>query len=318
MSLADLLMAFGRAAPAGEMASGFPFIPLPWMMGIAIGLALAAAALHGTWNVLVKVSGDPMTTFRRATFFAALATTPLALAGWLIAGRPSLTPAAAGFAGVSALLELAYLWLLSAAYRRGELSVVYPIARGSAPLLSVVAGLGLLGERLAPGQLAGVAFLLIGILAVTLPQTSGRATVPALLTGVAIAAYSAVDRVGVRLSTPWLYGWLLITLLAVGLAISMWVGQRIAQRRNSTPAAVEIPPVTWRQGALIGVFMWGGYLLILVALSIAPLSVVAPVREIAVVAVAVWGIWKLRERKGALLKLFGATATLLGVALLAL
>jgi drug/metabolite transporter (DMT)-like permease len=296
----------------------FPLIRLPRMIGIAIGLALAAAVLHGTWNVLVKVSGDPMTTFRRATFFAALATTPLALAGWLIAGRPSLTPAAAGFAAISALLELAYLWLLSAAYRRGELSVVYPIARGSAPLLSVVAGLGLLGERLAPGQLAGVAFLLIGILAVTLPQTSGRATVPALLTGVAIAAYSAVDRVGVRLSTPWLYGWLLITLLAVGLAISMWVGGKIAQRRNSTPATVEIPPVTWRQGALIGVFMWGGYLLILVALSIAPLSVVAPVREIAVVAVAVWGIWKLRERKGALLKLFGASATLVGVALLAL
>ena len=71
-------------------------------------------------------------------------------------------------------------------------------------------------------------------------------------------------------------------------------------------------------GALIGVFMWGGYLLILVALSIAPLSVVAPVREIAVVAVAVWGIWKLRERKGALLKLFGASATLVGVTLLAL
>ena len=288
------------------------------MIGIAIGLALAAAVLHGTWNVLVKVSGDPMTTFRRATFFTALATTPLALIGWFVAGRPGLTPAAAGFAAISALLELAYLWLLSAAYRRGELSVVYPIARGSAPLLSVVAGLGLLGERLAPGQLAGVALLLIGILAVTLPQTSGRATVPALLTGVAIAAYSAVDRVGVRLSTPWLYGWLLITLLAVGLAISMWVGGKIAGRRNSTPTTVEIPPVTWRQGALIGVFMWGGYLLILAALSIAPLSVVAPVREVSVVAVAVWGIWKLRERKGARLKLFGASATLVGVALLAL
>jgi drug/metabolite transporter (DMT)-like permease len=289
---------------------------------VAIGLALAAAVLHGTWNVLVKVSGDPMRTFRRATIFAALATTPVALGAWLLTGRPGLTPAAAGLAALSALLELAYLWLLSAAYRRGELSVVYPIARGSAPLLSVVAGLGLLGERLAPGQLAGVALLLIGILAVTLPQTSGRATVPALLTGVSIAAYSAVDRVGVRLSTPWLYGWLLIALLAVGLAVSMWVGANVEARRDSAPAVVETgrdpQPATWRQAAVIGIFMWGGYLLVLAALKIAPLSVVAPVRETAVVAVAVWGIWKLRERKGAPLKLFGASATLVGVVLLAL
>jgi drug/metabolite transporter (DMT)-like permease len=291
------------------------------MIGIAIGLALTAAVLHGTWNVLVKVSGDPMTTFRRATFFAAFATTPIALVAWFVAGRPGLSPAAAGFAALSALLELAYLWFLSSAYRRGELSVVYPIARGSAPLLSVLAGLGLLGERLAPGQLAGVALLLLGILAVTLPQTSGRATVPALLTGVSIAAYSAVDRVGVRLSTPWLYGWLLIALLAIGIAVSMWVAAKLQQTRvaNQTLKPLKEPqPVTWRQAAVIGIFMWGGYLLVLAALSIAPLSVVAPVRETAVVAVAVWGIWKLRERQGARLKLFGASATLIGIALLAL
>jgi drug/metabolite transporter (DMT)-like permease len=289
-------------------------------IAVAIALALAAAVLHGTWNVLVKVSGDPMRTFRRATIFAALATTPIALVLWLVNGRPSLTAAAAALCALSAALELTYLWLLSTAYRRGELSVVYPIARGSAPLLSVVAGLGLLGERLAPGQLAGIALLLLGILAVTLPQTSGRATVPALLTGVSIAAYSAVDRVGVRLSTPWLYGWLLIALLAAGLAVSMGLGAKVAGRREAAPAVgrVDSGSATWRQAALIGIFMWGGYLLVLAALNIAPLSVVAPVRETAVVAVAVWGIWKLRERKGALLKLFGAGATLAGVVLLAL
>jgi drug/metabolite transporter (DMT)-like permease len=291
-------------------------------IAIAIGLALAAAVLHGTWNVLVKVSGDPMRTFRRATIFAALATTPIAFVAWLLTGRPLLTPTAAGLCALSAALELTYLWLLSTAYRRGELSVVYPIARGSAPLLSVVAGLGLLGERLAPGQLAGIALLLLGILAVTLPQTSGRATLPALLTGVSIAAYSAVDRVGVRLSTPWLYGWLLIALLAAGLAVSMWLGAKVAARRDAAQVVVETREdsgsATWRQAALIGIFMWGGYLLVLAALNIAPLSVVAPVRETAVVAVAVWGIWKLRERKGAPLKLFGAAATLVGVVLLAL
>jgi drug/metabolite transporter (DMT)-like permease len=174
-----------------------------------------------------------------------------------------------------------------------------------------------LDERLSPAQLAGVALLLLGILAVTLPQTSGRATVPALLTGVSIAAYSAVDRVGVRLSTPWLYGWLLIVLLAGALAISMWMGPKLAATRDGATTA-EPQQVTWRQAALIGVFMWAGYLLVLAALNIAPLSVVAPVRETAIVAVAVWGVWKMRERRGAPLKLLGAGATLVGVALLAL
>src|SRR2546427_13066203 len=106
-------------------------------------MALAAAAFHGTWNVLVKVSGDPILTFRRVTLTtAAVATIPLLPAWWLL-GRPALDPAAAGLCLLSSLLETAYLWLLSTAYRRGELSAVYPIARGSAPLLSVLVGLTL-------------------------------------------------------------------------------------------------------------------------------------------------------------------------------
>ena len=326
--------------PLGSLS----YVYIRRVTALAIGLALAAAAIHGTWNVLVKVSGDPMATLRRGTVVAAVVITPITLVVWLFAGRPSITPAAAGLAALSALLELAYLVLLSAAYNRGELSVVYPIARGSAPLLSVAAGIGLIGERLAPGQLAGVALLLVGILAVTLPQTSGRATVPALLTGVSIAAYSAVDRIGVRLSTPWLYGWLLIVLLAIGVVIWGWGASSFRSEGGRPPSGRwawrsqfpahppassrsrlagkaserrDAPPVRWRQATVLGIFMWGGYLLVLAALSIAPLSVVAPVRETAIVAVAVWGVWKLRERKGAGLKLFGAGATLVGVALLA-
>jgi len=267
--------------------------------------------LHGTWNVLVKVSGDPISTLQRATVAAAVLMTPPALVAWLVTGRPSLGWAAAGLAAVSALLEITYLFLLSTAYRRGELSVVYPIARGSAPLLAVLVGLGILGERLATAQLVGVALLIAGILAVTLPQTSGRATLPALLTGVTIAIYSGVDRVGVRLAQPWLYGWLLVVLIASGLVAARWVSSRFA--KQSSPA-----PVGWRQGTVIGIFMWAGYLLVLVALSIAPLAVVAPVREVAIVAVAVWGVWKLRERRAAPLKLAGAVATVVGVALIAL
>lgn len=283
------------------------------MILAAVALALAAAALHGTWNVLVKVSGDPLATFQRATAVGAVAMAVPAFAGWMITGRPGIDPAAVGIAAVSAALETAYLWLLSAAYVRGELSVVYPIARGSAPVISVMIGLIVLGERLGTLQLAGVIVLLAGILAVTLPQTSGRATLPALLTGVTIAVYTAVDRVGVRLTEPWLYGWLLVTLMAIGMAISVRVVARI--RREPRPPA---PSISWRQSAVVGVVMWAGYLLVLIALSIAPLAVVAPVRETAVVAVALWGVWRLRERQAAGLKIAGAAATLVGVTLLAI
>jgi drug/metabolite transporter (DMT)-like permease len=288
------------------------------LITIAILLALVAAAMHGTWNVLVKVSGDPRNTLTRATAAGAVLMTPPAFVAWLVTGRPGLGFEAAGLAALSAVLELIYIFLLSAAYRRGEVSVVYPIARGSAPLLAVLIGLGLLGERLAAPQLLGVGLLLAGILAVTLPQTSGRATLPALATGVAIAAYTAIDRVGVRLAVPWLYGWLLVVLLATGLVVAQWVGNRLARPPAEAGRGAPPLPVTWRKAIVVGVFMWVAYLLVLVALSIAPLSVVAPVRETAVVAVAVWGVWRLRERQAAALKLSGAVATLLGVALLAL
>ena len=283
------------------------------MISLAILLALVASALHGTWNVLVKVSGDPTTTLTRSTVAAALLITPPAFVAWLITGRPGLTAQAAALGAVSAALELVYVFLLSAAYRRGEVSVVYPIARGSAPLLAVLFGLVVLGEQLATPQLVGVALLLAGILAVTLSQANGRATFPALLTGVAIAAYTSVDRVGVRLAAPWLYGWLLVTLLAAGLVVARSLA---ARRGNREPMRAD--PISLRRATVIGLFTWGAYLLVLAALSIAPLAIVAPVRETAVVAVAVWGVWKLNERSGAWLKLSGAVATLVGVALLAL
>jgi drug/metabolite transporter (DMT)-like permease len=283
------------------------------MIAVAVGMSIVAAAFHGTWNVLVKVSGDPIATFRRATTMAAVVATLSLVPAWLIFGRPSLTPGAAALCLLSSLLETTYLWLLSTAYRRGDLSAVYPIARGSAPLLSVVVGLVLLGERLGAVQLLGVALLLVGILSVTIAQARGRATLPALLTGVAIAAYSSVDRIGVRMATPWFYAWLLFTLMAIELPLTIWVATALKLYQQP-----EAPPPTWSQAAVIGLFFWAGYFLVLWALSLAPLAVVAPVREIAIVAVAIWGVWRLHERERAAMKVSGAVATLAGVALLAI
>ena len=281
------------------------------MIAAGVGLALLAAALHGTWNVILNVSGDPLLTFRRATLMSGVVATIALVPEVVILGRPSISPAAVGLCAVSSVLETIYLVLLSTAYRRGELSAVYPIARGSAPLLAVAVGLVLLGERLSATQLVGVALLLVGILAVAVSQASGRATLPALLTGMTIATYTSVDRLGVRLTEPWFYGWLLFALMAIELPLALAVVKPLTRSTTSQ----EVP--SWRKSALIGGFMWAGYFLVLWALSLAPLAVVAPVRETAIVAVAAWGVWRMRERKSAALKLSGAAATLAGVALLA-
>ena len=113
--------------------------------------------------------------------------------------------------------------------------------------------------------------------------------------------------------SPWIYGWLLFTLMAIELPITLWIGRRLGVYQPPAPGAGP----TWRQALVIGAFFLAGYVLVLVALSIAPLAIVAPVREIAVVAVAVWGVWRLGERRRSAIKLTGAAATALGVALLA-
>ena len=279
------------------------------MVLLAVGLALVAAAMHGTWNVIVKTSADPLVSIYRSTVMGAVIMTPFAIVAYLVL-RPHFGTTALVCVIASGVLEVAYMWLLASAYARGELSVVYPIARGSAPLLAVAIGLGVLGERLSTPQLAGVGLLLAGILAVTLPQTSGRATLPALLTGVAIATYTSIDRVGVRDADPWFYGWLLILLMAGGMAITIPIASRLGLRRPTGS-------MSWRLASGVAVIMWGAYLLVLLALSLAPLAIVSPVREMAIVAVAVWGVWRLGERKSAGLKLSGAAATLAGVVLLA-
>ena len=122
-----------------------------------------------------------------------------------------------------------------------------------------------------------------------------------------------------RLTTPWLYGWLLIVLMVFGIAVSKWVAGRVmAGRRPVQHESIAPAKIGRTQAIVIGIFMWSGYFLVLWALSIAPLSVVAPVRETSVVGVAVWGVWRLRERRAVPMKLAGAVATLVGVALVAL
>jgi drug/metabolite transporter (DMT)-like permease len=271
-------------------------------------LVLLAAVFHATWNALLKASENPLALATRAlTWGTVLSLPPVALA-WVATGRPGLPVAGWLLAIASAFLELIYFITLSTAYRRGDLSVVYPIARGTAPLLAVLVGVLLLGERLHAPALVGVIALLVGIWAVRRPTTASSALGPALLTGVMIAAYTSVDRVGVRLGSPWIYGWLLWLFGAFFLIVYTTV-RRVPGSRLTDEPGVSVA---------IGVLMTAAYFMILFALSVAPLAIIAPLRESAIVLVTAWGIWRLGERRGAWVRMAGAIAIVAGIALLAL
>lgn len=307
------------------------------MPPLAIALVLTAAVLHAGWNVLLKTSADPLRTAVRLQATGTAILFPLAAIAWFANGRPPIPPEVVGLVLLSGVLEATYFVCLSAAYARGDLSLVYPLARGSAPLIAVAIGVGLLGERLAVPALAGVGCLLAGILLVARPwralRLAGRehrgAIGFALATGVSIAAYSAVDRVAVRLVEPWLYGALLAVAATVFTATIVLVGRGTGL--ISTPVSTTGPGATGASAtgslvglsgrdAVAGVLSLTAYLLILFAYSFAPLAAVAPLRESGIVLAAAWGALRLGEARGgreAGLRIAAAALVVVGAVLLA-
>lgn len=295
------------------------------MPPLAIALVLVAAILHAGWNVLLKTSGDPLWTAVRLQAIGTAVLVPVAIVAWFLSGRPPLEAAGVGLALGSGVIEAAYFICLSAAYRRGDLSLVYPLARGSAPLLSILIGIGLLGERLGLPAALGVAFLVTGIMLVARPwralTAAGRehrgAIGFALATGVMIAAYSAVDRVGVRILEPWLYGAALAVFATTILGTVVILGRRSGVM--VTPELAAHPTSRWRDGAA-GVLSLTAYLLILFAYSQASLATVAPLRESGIVLAAAWGALRLGESAGAReagMRIGAAALVVIGAVLLA-
>ena len=127
------------------------------------GLILVAAGLHVSWNVLLKTAGDPLRAAWVGMMTGALIMVPLGFIGWLVAGRPAISGQVVLLAAISGAIEGVYFVLLSMAYRRGDLSVVYPVARGTAPLLAVFIGVAFLGERLGPVAIFGIGAVLVGL-----------------------------------------------------------------------------------------------------------------------------------------------------------
>lgn len=281
-----------------------------------IAIVAVSAVLHVAWNVRLKTAGDPLRAATIGMAAATLVIVPVGIVAWVLGGRPAIPPDGVVLGIASGTIEAAYFILLSAAYRRGDLSVVYPIARGTAPLLAVTIGVVVLGERLGVAGSIGVVLLLLGFLLLQRPWRAlqGHGLDPsvlfALATGVTIATYSALDRVGARLIHPLTYAAILWVVTAIVLLI--WV--RVVAGGDLRAGGAE----QVRRAVVGGMLTLGAYLLILFALSVAPLSGVAPLRESATVLAAAWGSVKLGEAvsAGDSARRIGASAAIVAGALL--
>lgn len=283
---------------------------------MVVGLLIAVAALaHATWNIVVKRTGASGPSFIWAgTVVGVVVFAPFAIASLLDAGTD--LSAWLVLAAVSGILQVFYFLTLQRGYRLGDVSVVYPLARGTGPLLAVVLAIVVLGER--PGWVAllGAAIVVLGVVVIGFAggrQHAGgnRAGVRyGLGVGVIIALYTLWDAAAVTvhdMPPVGLYWGSVVfqMMLLAGPAVSRW------------SATVKTVRHHWVAVLLFGVLGPLAYILVLFALQLAPVSIVAPAREVSVVLVGLAG-WLLLKEPHPAQRLVGAAVVLIGVALLAL
>ncbi len=260
-------------------------------MEISLPVALAvlgAALLHASWNALLKSGADKqLDAIGLAAGSGALA---LVAAPFL----PAPAPAAYPWIAASAVVHIAYFWLLAGAYRYGDLSFSYPIMRGGGPLIVTAAGALAFGEVLPWAQVLGVLLICVGILAfATHPASDPRALrtslAYALGNAAVIAAYTLIDAQGARLSgapvsyTLWFFVANGVVILAVGCL----------QRGADAPRHILRH---WRTPVFGGACAVGAYAVALWAMTRAPVALVAVLRETSVVFAAAIGALFLKER----------------------
>jgi drug/metabolite transporter (DMT)-like permease len=268
----------------------------------ALLLALAAAVVHALWNVLLARSSDPPAATAVALVVAELVFAPVTWATWDV--DSSVWP----FVVASSAHQLAYFTLLVSAYRIAPLSVVYPIARGTAPVLVLLVGVVALGRGTSVGQVVGVCLVGAGVLLVRgLRPAFGRGASLGLAIACVIAAYTLVDKDGLQHAAAIPY--LALTMIAP----SAIYAAAVARARGRAALRAQLSPAT----VVAGIATFGAYALVLLALERASAASVAAVRETSVVLAALLAGRVLRERVG-WERLAGAAAVALGIALLSL
>ena len=261
------------------------------MPASALGLALAAALVHALWNLLLAGARDSQ------------AATAVGMCVGCVVFLPSLlghvSADAVPWLVASSALELAYFAFLALAYSRAELSAVYPLARGSAPVMVLLVSVAFLGVSLSAGAVVGV--LLVGA-GVVLVRGGGRSLL-ALAVGACIAGYTLVDKEGLKHADPLPY--LELVLIVPALAYTAWIG------RGRLRTAFG-----WR-ATLAGVGMFGAYGLTLAALRLTAAAPVAAIRETSIVIATLLGAIVLHEAVGRA-RLAGSLVIVAGVAAIAL
>ncbi len=255
-----------------------------------VAVVLVGALCHATWNAVVKRGSD---TFLSSVLVGAGCGLVAAIA---LPFLPRPDPASWPLILASAAAQCVYMGLLAAAYRTGDMNQVYPLMRGVAPLLVALASGPLIGEGLTPGRWVGVALICLGVGGMALAQPSGpggsrSALVFALVNAGVIAAYTVIDGIGVRRSGhPVSYAFWTFVLTAVPLLL--WAG--LSRGR----AVVSYAVGNWPVIAIGGTGTLLSYTLALWAMSIAPVAVVAALRETAILFATAISAFGLKERVG--------------------
>lgn len=270
-------------------------------------VVIAAAILHALWNALLKSGEDKFVGMSAVMMGQA----PLAVIAVLSFPLPAIESLPYLIAGVA--LHVGYQIFLTMAYRIGDLSQVYPIARGVAPLIVAGVSVGFLGVVLNLPEILGVATIGIGIISLALVRKDGGqrnlgAATLALITGCFIAAYSLVDGLGARVSGSPIgfYGWLACgSTMGFTTAMLLW-----------RPAVLRTALTTqkWR-GLMGGSASFIAFALVIWAFTKAPIALVTALRETSIIFALLIGVFFLKERLD-LAKLVSTVLTLAGAAML--
>jgi drug/metabolite transporter (DMT)-like permease len=274
---------------------------------IVFAAVILAALLHASWNAMVRGQGDKVVGMTSVILGEGLFAVP----GLVWAPFPD--PASWPCIAASVALHTGYGLVLIAAYRLGELTLVYPIARGAAPLIVAASSAAIIGEALPAGASLAILILCSGIISLGLVRSADgtfdvKAVLVALLVGCFIAAYSICDGIGARLSgnAVGYWSWIAAIDVVVFLAIAYaWRGRRL-------PGAIL---ANWRVTLVGGFACYVAYALITWAFVHAPVAVVTALRETSIVFALLIGVLLLKERLS-LMKCVATFATVAGAVLL--
>ena len=260
------------------------------MTSSVLAMVLLAALLHACWNALIKVSDEKLLLM--AMMAAGSGVISLAFLPFVP------VPAAASwpYLAASVVLHTGYKLFLVRAYRHGDLGQVYPIARGTAPLIVAPLSVYIAGDTISPTSALAVVVVGVGIVSLTFRRgppllRGGRPVAYALATAVFIAAYTLVDGLGARVAgSPHAYVvWLFLLDSAPMAAISLW------QRRGATLALAR---ARWAQGLAAAAMSMAAYWLVIYAMTVAPIGPVAALRETSVIIATIIGAVLLKEEFG--------------------